>query len=112
MGNKFKISDYTKCLTKAEKDFLKDTIKNGKEYGGFGRMTTDAEGKPYNGWFSAYIPTSSNFRMLQEIWKKMNQIKATHIINYAPTPFKGDVLLINEKCALNFEKWAKREDTY
>lgn len=108
--DKIKVSDYVKILTKAEKDFLKDTIKNGESYGGFGRMTTDAEGKPYNGWFCAYIPTSSNFKMLQEIWNKMNTIRATYIINYAPTLFNYDVLLINEKYALSFEKWAKRQD--
>lgn len=106
--NNFKVSTYLNELSKAEKEFLKDTIKNGEECGGFGRMVCDPDGKPYNGWFSGYVPTSENLKMLQAIWDKMNKIRATHIISYAPTFYGGDVLLINEKYANVFEKWAKK----
>ena len=46
--------------------------------------------------------------MLQVIWKKMKKIRATHIISYLPTPYDGDILLINERYANDFEQWAKK----
>ena len=106
--NDFNISSCLSELSETEKDFLKETIKNGEECGGFGRMICDPDGKPNNGWFYGYVPTSENLKMLQAIWNKMNKIRATHIINYAPTFYGGDVLLINEKYANAFEQWAKK----
>lgn len=106
--NNFKVSTYLKELSKAEKEFLKDTIKNGEECGCFGRVVRNPEGKLGNGFFFGYVPTSENLKMLQAIWDKMNKIRATHIISYAPTFCGGDVFLINEKYANVFEKWAKK----
>lgn len=106
--NNFKVSTYLNELSKAEKEFLKDTIKNGEECGCFGRVVRNPEGKLSNGFFFGYVPTSENLKMLQAIWDKMNKIRATYIISYAPTFYGGDVLLINEKYANVFEKWAKK----
>ena len=106
--NDFNISTCLTELSETEKEFLKDTVKNGEECGCFGRVVRNPDGKLGNGFFFGYVPTSENLKMLQAIWDKMNKIKATHIISYAPTFYGGDVLLINEKYAKNFEQWAKK----
>ena len=49
--NLFKVSTYLNELSRAEKEFLKDTIKNGEECGCFGSVVRNPEGKLGNGSF-------------------------------------------------------------
>lgn len=107
--NDFNISTCLTELSETEKEFLKDTVKNGEECGCFGRVVRNPDGKLGNGFFFGYVPTSENLKMLQVIWDKMNKIRATHIISHAPTFYGGDVLLINEMYAKDFEQWARKE---
>lgn len=107
--NNFNISTCLTELSETEKEFLKDIIKNGDEYDRFSRAEYDHNGIFRKEWrFVGYFLIYDNLEMLQVIWKKMKKIRATHIISYLPTPYDGDILLINERYANDFEQWAKK----
>lgn len=110
METTFKITNVTKLLSRKEEEFLKDTVKNGAELQCSGRMTTDAIGNPYVGWFIPFVAKEGCTDMCRSICEKMRTNRLTWLINYYDGyDGNSDFILINNTRYKLFKEWANKK---